>query len=96
MSKKLEEEFKQLEEQVKLKMIAAAKLIDEAAELVAKSGQIIHKEDCGYALNRDWTPDSNEFVEILLLDYPFRNAAKPLMEALNNAGWSSSSMYCPS
>lgn len=95
MSDDLEKEFKQLKKQVKEKMLAASKLINEAAKLVAKSGQVIYCDDASFSYSRESTIDLDKDIPMLLLDPPFETSVRPLMIALEKAGWSPSSMECP-
>jgi predicted NAD-dependent protein-ADP-ribosyltransferase YbiA (DUF1768 family) len=88
----VEQDFETLKAQVRAKIEAAAKLIDEAAELAAKSDYMVEANEH----DREWGMDIDENgeVSIGLYHYELNSEVRPLMTALTNAGWSASSMQC--
>jgi len=81
----LEDQFAKLEQAVKDKLEQASRLIGEATELVAQSG----------LKAESWSePDQNDEVPLSMYHYELYDATKPLMNAIENAGWSASSLRC--
>jgi hypothetical protein len=79
MSKDLEKDFARVEKKVRAKMEAVALLIKEASDMALS----IHNQKA-----------TNSEEPLGLTSWDFHNACRPLRDALDNAGWSSSSMSC--
>lgn len=86
----LEAEFAQLQDRIKQNMIKAAELIDECDAMI--SGYVVEAEE----RDKDWGVeiDSDGNVPLALYHFDLREATSPLMRAISNAGWSSSSLRC--
>lgn len=82
MNNKLEKDFKQVEDEIRIKMEAAAVLIKEATSIAENSGLKVKNYF------------SNEQDNLYLTDYSLSSAVYPLMDALEDAGWMTSSLTC--
>ncbi len=76
----LDKDFKRIERQVRAKMKQAADLIREANEMVSAVDKTI--------------PPSQHTTQHTLSDDDWWDACKSFREAVNEAGWRSSSMNC--
>lgn len=89
LDKEYDAEFAKLEQQVRSKMEQAGKLISEARLLV--DGAVTEHLLVG---TNPFDANDEGALDLYLGASELRDATSPLTEAMDEAGWSTSSLYC--